>query len=479
MASPAVALLNALVVDDAGTRWGERATEVQRRDAAALLDPTGPRRHWVSRSRGYAKTDDLAAVTLAVLLEQLPPGAEAIGTAADRDQARLLVDRIRWLALRTPELSGSVDVGAYTVTTRSGARFEALAADAPSSWGRTPAWAVADELCQWPETASAKTLWESVSTAVVKTAGRLAVITTSGAPDHWSRQVYEHAVSDPLWRVSETLGPAPWLDPAEVEGERRRLPESAFRRLFLNEWAAGEDRLLAFEDVAACAVLPGPLDPRRGVRYVVGVDLALRNDRAAVAVCHGEPVEEERGGVRVVVDRLDVFTPRRGREIDLSAVEGLIEARVRAYGEALAVFDPAQAWQMMQRLRRAGVRVEEHTFSATANNRRALVLLELVRGRRLLVPDDAELVAELSALRLVERGPGLYRYDHVAGRHDDATTAISLAAVTLLDRGIEPWTAVFPAGTPARSFLDRLGPAAGDPWGESSELTGDLLERAL
>src|SRR5712691_6079954 len=216
MTDRALELLLGLVVDDGGTRWGNRAVEVQRRDAAALLDRNGPHRHWIGRSRGYAKTDDLAAVTLAVLLEQLAPGAEAIGTAADRDQARLLVDRMRWLALRTPELRGAIDVGAYTVTTQAGVRFEAIAADAPSSWGRTPAWAVADELCVWPETPSARALWESVSTSVVKASGRLAIITTSGSPDHWSRAIYDHAVTDPAWRVAETHGPAPWLDPGEL-----------------------------------------------------------------------------------------------------------------------------------------------------------------------------------------------------------------------------------------------------------------------
>lgn len=445
-ADGALRLLHALVVDDAGTRWGERAVAVQRRDAEALVDVRRwkPRRHWVSRSRGYAKTDDLGAVTLAVLLEQLRPGDEAIGVAADRDQARILVDRIRWLAARTPELRNAVEVGAYTVTTRAGVRFEAIAADAPSSWGRTPGWAVADELCVWSETPGAKQLWDSVSTAVVKARGRLAVITTSGSPDHWSRAVYEHAVADRSWRVSETHGPAPWIDAEELASERRRLPESVYARLFENQWTSTEDRLLAYEDVLACAVLPGPLDPERGLSYVIGVDLALRNDRAAVAVCHGEQLGAEHGGgLRVVCDRLDIFIPTRGREIDLSAVEALVEARARTFNGAQVVFDPAQAWQMMQRLRRAGLRIVEHTFSASANSKRALALLELVRGRRLAIPDDRDLIEELASLRLVERGPGLYRYDHVAGKHDDAATALSLCAVTLLAR---------PTGTPLRSF---------------------------
>jgi hypothetical protein len=433
-ADAAMNLLNALVVDDSGARWGERAVPVLRRDAEALLALDPPRRHWIGRSRGYSKTDDLAAITVAVLLEQLRPGAEALAVAADRDQAAIIVRRMRWIAQRTPELSGAIEVGAYSVQTRSGVRFECLSADAASSWGRTPAWVVIDELAQHPETPNARLLFESVTTAAVKVPGaRLSVITTAGSPSHWSRAVYEHAVADLTWRVSEVHGPAPWLDPAEVEAERRRLPESSYQRLFENRWAGTEDTLLAFEDVEACAHLPGPLDPEQGVAYVVGVDLAVRHDRAAVAVCHSEPIGEG-ADLRVVCDHLDVFEPGRKRDIDLSAVEGCVEARARAYNRASVIFDVAMGYQMVQRLRAAALIVHEHTFTASSNSRRALVLLELVRGHRLALPDDPELVRELAALRLIERGPGLYRLDHDANKHDDMATSIGLAAHHLVEQ---------------------------------------------
>ena len=103
----AIGLLNALVVDEAGTRWGDRATPLQRADAAALLDQAGPRRHWIGRSRGFSKTDDLAAVSIAVMLEQLTPGEEAVCIAADREQASIIVKRVRWIAARTPELGSA------------------------------------------------------------------------------------------------------------------------------------------------------------------------------------------------------------------------------------------------------------------------------------------------------------------------------------------------------------------------------------
>lgn len=431
----AMGLLNALVVDSDGRRWGERASDLQRRDAEALLNSGGPRRHWIGRPRGYSKTDDLAAVTVVALLERLHAGDEALAIAADREQAGILVRRVKWIAARTPELGSALTTDRYQVRTAAGARLEAMASDAAGSWGRTPAWTVADELCQWAKSPSARELWISTSTAAVKVpTSVLAVITTAGEPDHWSRGVYENAVEDDAWRVSETHDPAPWIDPADIEAERRRLPDSIFARLWENRWTAGEDTLLRFEDVQACASLPGALDPVLGVRYVVGVDLAVRRDRAVVAVVHAEKLGEEDGGAtRIVTDALDVFKPSGGHDIDLQQVEDTVLARARAYNRALVTYDPAQAQHMAQRLRREGLAMVEHNFTATSNSKRALVILELVRGHRLLLPEDPEVIDEFAALRLIQRGPGLYRYDHLAGRHDDIVTAIGLGAAHLLD----------------------------------------------
>jgi hypothetical protein len=467
----ALGLLNALVMDEHGTRWGERATEIQRADARALLDLDGVRKHWLGRSRGYAKTDDLAAVSLAALPTQLSTGMEAIGIAADRDQARLLVDHMRPIVQRTPELR-DVQVGAYDV--RAGnVRFEVLPADAASAWGRSPAWTVVDELCQWPDTPNARTMWQAISTAVPKVRGRVAIITTAGDPAHWSRGVYEHAVEDRLWRVSEVHGPAPWLDREELESERRRLPDSAWQRFFENRWCATEDRLLSYEDIQACAVLPGRLDSDPRYQYVLGVDLAVRGDNTVVAVCHLEEVEGY-GDRRVVVDSLDVFTPTKRSETDLQAVEGCVQARSEQYGHAPAMFDPAQGFQMMQRLRAAGLRVLEHTFTAQSNSRRALLILELVRGRRLWLPDDPETVAEFASVRLRETAPGVYRYDHDSGKHDDRVTAISLAAVHLLGRPAVSSHAPIFAEEPSRSRWDPDGSVFGPPPVHTPGASGDV-----
>lgn len=422
----AIGLMAQLVLPS-GARWGEVATPVQLEDARAVLGGEGPRRTWLGRARGYSKTEDAAAMTVAVMLSDLEPDDEAICVARDRDQARIIIDRVRGYVRRTPELAGALKVDQHLVTSRAGVRLRTVEADAGSAYGLLPVWVTCDEICQWPDTAGARTLWEAISTSLPKHAkSRAVLISTAGDPGHWSRKVYEHALADPLWSVRDTHGPAPWMDAAELESERRRLPASSWLRLFENRWAAGEDRLLDHEDVAACLTLDGPLEPVAGRRYVLGVDLALRRDSAVVAC--GSRVDDQ-----VVIDHLDVFEPRKGRDIDLSAVEDCVLARARQY-RASAVFDPAMGQQMIQRLRKQGTKVVEHTFTVSSNSARTLTLLQLVREHRLRIPRSERTAEELVNLRVREVSPNVYRHDHDPSRHDDIATAISLVAHHLVSR---------------------------------------------
>ena len=60
-------LVSQMVLDN-GARWGECATPEQWADMRALLEPGGPRRHFWLRSRGFSKTFDAGAATLALML---------------------------------------------------------------------------------------------------------------------------------------------------------------------------------------------------------------------------------------------------------------------------------------------------------------------------------------------------------------------------------------------------------------------------
>jgi phage terminase large subunit-like protein len=422
-------LLDALRLED-GSRWGDVATDVQRADALAILDRSLKARfHWLGRARGYSKTVDLAGIALEVLLAQAPAGSRSYAFGADRDQAALLVDALAGFVRRGgAPLADLIEVQAWKIAVRkTGATLEAKAADEAGSWGLRPFLLVCDELPMWPTSRGARRLWESVSSAVPKTSGRLVVAGTAGDPAHWSAKVREHALADNLWRVSEVHGPPPWMDDRLIEEQRRRLPESSFQRLFENRWVSGEDRLVAAEDLAACVVLDGPQEPISGMRYVIGVDVGLKRDATVAAVCHLEH------GV-VTLDRLGVWRGSRRRPVKLSEVEEwLVEASRRYWGSV--VCDPWQAVGLIQRLRSRGVSVSEYAFSAQSVGRLASSLFLLLRDRMIRLPDDPELLDELANVRLRESSPGVLRMDHDTGRHDDRAIALALASHRLVARG--------------------------------------------
>ena len=433
----ALHLLMSLVLENE-RRWGEAAQPFQRTDAAAVLDLSGPRRHYLTRPRGGSKTTDLAGIGAAVLLEQAPAGSRSYAFAADRDQAGLLLDAVAGFACRTPEVGSALRVDAGRVAnTRTGATLQVMASDDASAWGLRPYWVVADEFAQWPTTSGPRRLWRAIFSALPKVSNsRLVILTSAGDPAHWSHGVLTRALEQPdRWRVSQTPGPCPWLDAADLKEQQRELPEWEYQRLHLNQWTAADDRLTSLDDLRACVTLEGPLapDPRWG--YVVAADLSTKRDTTVVAVCHLEPILDSDSGAslgeRMVLDRMITWTPHGGQRVSLVEVEEAIFQAARSFGAPITM-DVWQAVGMAERLRARGLFVEEFVFSQQSVGRLALTLHNLIKNHALAIPDDQELIDELANVRLRESAPGVYRMDHDPDKHDDRAIALALAAQWLL-----------------------------------------------
>lgn len=439
-ADKSLALLGGLMLDD-GRRWADAAEPWQSRDAAAVLDAADPRYHYLTRPRGGSKTTDLAGVAVALLLTQAPRRSRSYCFAADADQAGLLLDALAGFVDRTAGLAGALTMEARRVVMRdTGATLSVEPSDDASAWGLRPWLVLTDELSAWPDTRRPRRLWEAIVSAMPKVPGsRLVVLTTAGDPAHWSHRVLVGARTSGRWRVSETLGPVPWLDPDDLDEQRRLLTESAYARLMLNRWTAAEDRLVDPDALRDAVTLDGPLDPRPGRRYVAGVDVGLKHDRTAVAVCHAEPVDvgDGQGGTRraqrVVLDRLLVFAGTKTRPVQLADVEAALVEVHRAY-RARVRLDPWQAVGLAQRLRGRGVHVDEVAFTQQSVGRLASVLHLLLRDRLLALPADDDLLDELANVRLRETAPGIVRMNHDPGRHDDRAIALALAAMFLAER---------------------------------------------
>ena len=399
-------LLYALTLDS-GARWGAVATAEQRALAAAVLEPkAGPRLCWYEAPKGYSKSTDTAATSIARLATDFPALAEGYVIAADLDQSNRLLDRARGLVARSG-LGGVLRVESHRlVNVKTGARMVALAADAPSAEGLLSPWFVCDELPRWPDTASAKAMWVAVFSSVPKWRGaQLVVLGHAGDPAHWSYKLRERARTSRAWLFGHVPGPTPWLSPADLEEQQAVLLPSEYQRRHLNVWAAGEDRLTTREDVAACMGDYDVLEPAQGARYVIGCDLGVVNDATVVTVAHRD------ADGRVIVDRQATWTGTAARPVQLADVREYLLTAHREYNRAPVVLDPWQGKDMAQQLRRSGVRVEEFTFSTQSNGRLAVTLFRLLRDH-LLLPADQALADELVNARLREPTPGQYRVDH-------------------------------------------------------------------
>jgi hypothetical protein len=424
----ALELFSALPLDN-GRRWGDVAREFQIEDAKAVLIGDRPYA-FLTRSRGGSKTTDLAGCALALLLT-MPARSRLYWLAADRDQGALAIDTIAGFAARTAALNGAIDVQARKVLSeRTGSSLEVVPADAASAWGLNPDAIFVDELANWGDTTSARRLWEAASSAAAKKQGcRLVVLTTAGTPRHFAHEVLEHARGSALWHVNEVAGPSPWLDPEKLEEQRLRLPAAVFAQLFENRWTEAEGAFLDPAVVDAAFSLEGPAlaaEPGRS-GYMAGLDLGHSKDRTAFAIVH----HRETGDVNL--DRLQVWTPRKGAPVDFADVESFIRAAHERFRFTLRL-DPWQGLDLAQRLRAAGIPAQEFNFNPSSKQKLASTLLHSLNAGKLRLYPAEGLREELLDLRVKQTASGGWTFDHDSRGHDDRAVALALALVAAIER---------------------------------------------
>lgn len=377
--------------------------------------------------RGYGKTEYLARLCWYELICR-GEGTEVFCCAGDRDQARLILQRMtrirrvsQPLAACTKEYRDAIEVPA------TGASFRVLSADAPTSYGLQPHFVAIDELHVQPN----RELWDAMYTSLVKRPDAMLVATTTAGFDTQSicYEVYQRAMSgtEPRWYCLWLEGDAPerppWMREEDIEEARRTLPGPVFQRLHENKWVSPTGSIWSRDQVERCRDIT--LEPqavgRRGQPYHMGVDLGLTHDRAAAAICHKD---FEAG--RIVVDAIQVWQGSQQAPVQIAAVESYIEWALRAFPNLHCSLDPWQLQATVQRLRTMRVRAVKFTHEYIA--RLSANLHHLVSGGLLRFFPHPLLEAELAEV-IARQTPYGWRIDHAANRHDDVVIALGMAAL--------------------------------------------------
>jgi hypothetical protein len=436
--SPA-ALLAALVLED-GALWGDRAVGFQREDARAIFDDDGPRWHFLTRPRGGSKSSDLAAVLLVWLVCIAVSGERGYIAAADKDQSKFAVlDALGGFVERTPALRGLVTVQTDKIVAASGATVEVLSADGASAHGLRPSIIVVDEAAQWPSTRNGKKMWAALVSSLAKVPGcRFVVLTSAGEPQHWCYGVLKAARKSADWHVNEVPGPLEWLDPAKLEAQRPLLLDSEFSQYHLNLWVESEDRLVSEADLMAAVGDRTPDDPPAqpvpGTKYVIACDLGLVNDPTVAVVAHVIADPDNRGAPRtIVIDRIARWQGSHRKPVRITEdVEPWLLSASKEFGRAPVVIDSWNAAGLVERLGGMHIRATEVKLSEPVVGRIGTSLHLAFRERRIHIPNDEKLLAELRTVRLRRTNFGDFRLDHDrGGAHDDQAMACGLAVVEL------------------------------------------------
>jgi len=464
-----------------GPSFADQLAPFQRRDFSfldqafvALANGTMPKpnRLWIERTKGASKDTDVA--TSCIWLLAFLPAYRLLTcqvAAADQQQADELRKAARQILRANPWLDELVEVEATRIVGKaSGSTCDILTADVGGSHGARPDLLIINEVTHVAE-GKEEFVLNLLDNASKVPKGVVLVLTNAGHTDHFAWRLREDARTSGEWYFSQHCEPAPWLDPAELRRAERRNTRSRFLRLWRGIWSKGSGDALDERDISACVNkhLRPMAGSERGYHFFGGLDLATRRDHAALAgiglhvgfyeeappkkrnlpphveamldlgmiedgpVGGGKDEEQEGkhhpGTGRIRLAHVESWAPPgNGGEIDLMGVENAVLDAHRRFRFMGVFFDPFQASLMAQRLRAKGVPMIETTFTGANLNAMASAVLEEFRSRNVDLFDDAQLVADLGRLRIVERSFG-YRLEATrnADGHADRATAFALS----------------------------------------------------
>jgi phage terminase large subunit-like protein len=185
------------------------------------------------------------------------------------------------------------------------------------------------------------------------------------------------------WQMAN---PSSWITTERLERYQRRMPESVFRRLHLNQWTETEDAWIKAYEWDACRGKP-KWDP--GLPTWMAVDVGYRKDSAAIvwAQWHGSELH---------VGHHILSPQEEGPTFGIADVRGTVARWAQVMNRLEEVnYDPFQFLESAEILAERGLNMVEFPQNAARMEPASTTLYELILDRRLVHDGDPTLRAHI------------------------------------------------------------------------------------
>jgi phage terminase large subunit-like protein len=397
-------------------------------------------------SRKNGKSTMSAMIALYLLLASGEQGPEVYAAAASKDQARIVFNQAKEFIEASPKLRDWLTPQRDSIICKANnGVFRVLASDAPLQYGLNPSGVVIDEL--WahrdPE------LYYALTTGQLARENPMVVSITTAGFDRDSvcyglyergKRLQEEGGVEAMRREGfyfkwyeappgvepdseegwEAANPSDWIRPEDVDRERKRLPESVFRRLHLNQWTETEDAWIKPHEWDSCSGTPEFVSNEPAW---VGVDVGIRRDSAAIvwAQWHGDKLHV---GQQILVP------DEQAANFGVADVRAAVAAASQSLGKTMEVaFDPWSFRESAEMLQEQGVPMVEFPQNSSRMSPASENLYELVLAGRLVHDGSREMRKQVLAAVVAPTERGGWRISKRKSQERiDAAVSLAMAA---------------------------------------------------
>lgn len=351
-------------------------------------------------------------------------GRGQLVVSASEDQAQII---LRYCEIHAERLGLTLDVEGNT-RVLNGVPIRALSTNFRTVQGHAgDVWF--DEFA-WLRTQHQKRLWGALVPSITAVGGRVTITSTPFIPGtlHWEIAENHNGRWPQFERTRITIHEAVAQGmplPGGIEELRGLFDADTWAMFYLCEYAEGQDNLLSWAALHALTVpdvLAIPVGHLRG-----GVDIGRTGHRYARILLGQELL----GGIGGYTDRFALRHWRVAQGLDFATMRKDVQDTDALYEvEHWAIDRTGLGMQLAEELiPLLSGRATGHHFDARKKERWALNLLKLVQDKRLILPNDPDVLAALHAVRKIVQANGV-RYDAPSDDlgHGDLFWAVAMAA---------------------------------------------------